>query len=372
MDTHARVVVIGGGITGCAILYHLAKKGWKDVVLLERSELTSGSTWHAAGNLFSLTRPSNAQRLQVYTINLYPEIERESGQAVGYHPTGGMHLAASNDEVTTLAIARARARRNGVEAEWITFEEAKDRAPVLDTKNLKAVLWEPIKGHVDPSSATNAFAAAARKLGAKIHRHTPVTATTPRADGGWDVETPGGTIHAEFVVNAAGLWAPALATLIEGLAAPHVPTPRYAKGNYFSLAGRAPFSHLIYPVPEEAGLGVHLTLDLAGQARFGPDVEWITPDSADAIDYRVDPERAAGFEVAIRRYWPGLRAGALQPAYSGVRPKLQAPGEAAHDFVLQGPAEHGARGLANLYGIETPGRTASLALADEVVSRLTA
>ncbi|MFC3322549.1 GcvT family protein [Mesorhizobium cantuariense] len=226
MDTHARVVVIGGGITGCAILYHLAKKGWKDVVLLERSELTSGSTWHAAGNLFSLTRPSNAQRLQVYTINLYPEIERESGQAVGYHPTGGMHLAASNDEVTTLAIARARARRNGVEAEWITFEEAKDRAPVLDTKNLKAVLWEPIKGHVDPSSATNAFAAAARKLGAKIHRHTPVTATTPRADGGWDVETPDGTIHAEFVVNAAGLWAREVGALA-GIKLPLLPVEHH-------------------------------------------------------------------------------------------------------------------------------------------------
>ncbi|RJT31981.1 FAD-dependent oxidoreductase [Mesorhizobium waimense] len=226
MDTHARVVVIGGGITGCAILYHLAKKGWKDVVLLERSELTSGSTWHAAGNLFSLTRPSNAQRLQVYTINLYPEIERESGQPVGYHPTGGMHLAASDDEVTTLAIARARARRNGVEAEWITFEEAKDRAPVLDTKSLKAVLWEPIKGHVDPSSATNAFAAAARKLGAKIHRHTPVIATTPRADGGWDVETPGGTIHADVVVNAAGLWAREVGVLA-GIKLPLLPVEHH-------------------------------------------------------------------------------------------------------------------------------------------------
>lgn len=226
MDTHARVVVIGGGITGCAILYHLAKKGWKDVLLLERSELTSGSTWHAAGNLFSLTRPSNAQRLQVYTINLYPEIERESGQSVGYHPTGGMHLAASDDEVTTLAIARARARRNGVEAEWISFEEACDRAPILDTRSLKAVLWEPIKGHVDPSSATNAFAAAARKLGAKIHRHTPVTATTPRAGGGWDVETPSGTIHTDFVVNAAGLWAREVSALA-GIKLPLLPVEHH-------------------------------------------------------------------------------------------------------------------------------------------------
>lgn len=226
MDTHARVVVIGGGITGCGILYHLAKKGWSDVVLLERSELTSGSTWHAAGNLFSLTRPSNAQRLQVYTINLYPELERETGQSVGYHPTGGMHLAASQNEVITLAAARARARRNGVEAEWITFEEARERAPVLDTKSLKAVLWEPIKGHVDPSSATNAFAAAARKLGAKIHRHTPVTATVQRSDGGWDVETPNGIIHANFIVNAAGLWAREVAALA-GIKLPLLPVEHH-------------------------------------------------------------------------------------------------------------------------------------------------
>lgn len=226
MNSHARVVVIGGGITGCAILYHLAKKGWSDVMLLERSELTSGSTWHAAGNLFSLTRPSNAQRLQVYTINLYPELERESGQAVGYHPTGGLHLAASDDEVTTLAIARSRARRNGVEAEWITFAEAKEHAPILDTKSLKAVLWEPIKGHVDPSSATNAFAAAARKLGATIHRHTPVTATTPRPDGGWDVATPNGVIHADFIVNAAGLWAREVAALA-GISLPLLPVEHH-------------------------------------------------------------------------------------------------------------------------------------------------
>ena len=175
---------------------------------------------------------------------------------------------------------------------------------------------------------------------------------------------------ARIVVNAAGLWAPGLAARFDGLAARHVPQARYAKGSYFALAGRVPFSHLIYPVPEDAGLGVHLTLDLSGQARFGPDVEWIDPASPDTIDYRVDAQRAPAFEDDIRRYWPGLPKGALQPAYSGVRPKLQSPGEPAHDFVVQGPADHGVRGLINLYGIESPGLTASLALADEVLSRL--
>jgi L-2-hydroxyglutarate oxidase LhgO len=149
-----------------------------------------------------------------------------------------------------------------------------------------------------------------------------------------------------------------------------VPQAHYAKGNYFSLATRSPFKHLIYPVPEAAGLGVHLTLDLAGQARFGPDVEWIAPASPAAIDYRVDASRAAAFETDIRRYWPALPDAALQPAYSGVRPKLHGAGEAAQDFVLQGPASHGVAGLMNLFGIESPGLTASLGLADEVLSRL--
>jgi L-2-hydroxyglutarate oxidase LhgO len=157
---------------------------------------------------------------------------------------------------------------------------------------------------------------------------------------------------------------------MQGLAEQHIPPAHFAKGSYFSLAGRAPFSHLIYPVPEQAGLGVHLTLDLAGQARFGPDVEWLAIDSPEQIDYRVDPSRADAFYAEIRRYWPALPDAALQPAYSGVRPKLQGPGALAGDFVLQGPMDHGIAGLMNLFGIESPGLTASLAIADEVLLRL--
>jgi len=177
-------------------------------------------------------------------------------------------------------------------------------------------------------------------------------------------------LRARIVVNAAGLWAPGLAAATQGLAAQHVPSGHHAKGNYFSLAGRAPFSRLIYPVPEAAGLGVHLTLDLAGQARFGPDVQWLLDGPPDAIDYRVDAARAEGFYEQIRRYWPDLRDGALQSAYSGVRPKLGGPGSAAADFVVQGAATHGVTGLVNLFGIESPGLTACLAIADEVLSSL--
>ena len=167
-----------------------------------------------------------------------------------------------------------------------------------------------------------------------------------------------------MLVNSAGLAAPALARRIEGLPPERLPTAYFAKGNYFSLAARCPFSRLIYPVPEKAGLGVHLTIDMAGQAKFGPDVQWVSG----ADDLTVDPARGAAFYAQIRKYWPGLADGALQPAYAGIRPKLQAPGEEARDFMIQGPADHGVPGLVNLFGIESPGLTSSLAIADHVAA----
>ncbi|MGA0582941.1 MAG: NAD(P)/FAD-dependent oxidoreductase, partial [Castellaniella sp.] len=170
---------------------------------------------------------------------------------------------------------------------------------------------------------------------------------------------------ARRVVNCAGLHAQAVAAALDGLPPDSIPAGRYAKGNYYALSGKAPFSRLIYPVPEPGGLGVHLTLDLGGQARFGPDVEWI-----DAIDYTVDPARADGFYAAIRRYWPDLRDGALRPDYAGIRPKLAVPAGQDADFLIQDARTHGVPGLVNLYGIESPGLTACLAIADEVMARL--
>ena len=207
MQDYARVVVIGGGVTGCSVIYHLAKMGWSDVVLLERKELTAGSSWHAAGNLFALTRPSTAQRLHHYTIKLYETLGEEADQPIGYHKTGGLRLARSDEEVLTLKIERARGLRNGIESEWISLEEAVRRAPVLSTADLKGVLWEPGKGHIDPSSVTHAFAAAARRYGATIYRNTPVLETTALPNGDWQIVTPHGTIKTEALVNASGLWA---------------------------------------------------------------------------------------------------------------------------------------------------------------------
>jgi L-2-hydroxyglutarate oxidase LhgO len=162
-----------------------------------------------------------------------------------------------------------------------------------------------------------------------------------------------------------------VAERVDGWRGDALPTPCCVKGNYFSLSAAVPFTRLIYPMPDAAGLGVHLTLDLAGRARFGPDVEWIEPASLDAIDYRVDARRAVAFEAAVRRFWPGLPAGALAPDYSGVRPKVRRDGVVAEDFLVHGPAEHGVDGWVNLFCIESPGLTASLALAEEVLARLT-
>ena len=169
------------------------------------------------------------------------------------------------------------------------------------------------------------------------------------------------TLACNLLVNAAGLGAPAVARSIDGMPIELIPSAYLAKGNYFSCSARAPFSRLIYPVPEPGGLGVHLTLDMAGQARFGPDVEWV-----ESIDYAVDPARAERFYPAIRRYWPTLPDGALMPSYSGIRPKIVPPAVATQDFLIQGPRDHGVAGLINLFGIESPGLTSSLAIADHV------
>ena len=165
-------------------------------------------------------------------------------------------------------------------------------------------------------------------------------------------------LRCNLLVNTIGLHAPSFARKIKGMPTQLIPGEYYAKGNYFTLSGRSPFSRLIYPVPVPGGLGVHLTLDLGGQARFGPDVEWI-----DHIDYTVDPRRADGFYAAVRRYWPALKDGALQPGYCGIRPKIVPRGAPAQDFVVQGPQVHGIAGLVHLFGIESPGLTAAVALA---------
>lgn len=207
MDKHARVVIIGGGVVGCSILFHLAKFGWKDVILLERSELTSGSSWHAAGQIHTLSSDPNISRLQGYTINLYEELEELSGQSVGLHSTGGFYLASTPERLDYLKQERSKARYMGLDQEFISLEEVVKRNPLINPSKYLGALFDPLDGHIDPSGVTFAYAGAAKKLGAQWHRNTPVVETNQRADGSWDVVTPEGNIHAGIVVNAGGLWA---------------------------------------------------------------------------------------------------------------------------------------------------------------------
>ena len=289
---------------------------------------------------------------------------------VPFQRCGKLLVATHDAQLATLTQIQAQATRNGVaDLRWLDAAPLRDLEPELHGVG---ALLSPSTGIVDSHALMRSLCGDVEAHGGALALRSPVLSVDSR--GPVHVVQVGGEepmeLGARWVVNAAGLWAPGLAAHINGLASQHVPVARYAKGNYFSLSGRVPFSHLIYPVPEAAGLGVHLTLDLAGQARFGPDVEWITPAAPEQIDYRVDASRALAFEAAVRRYWPGLPVGALQPAYSGVRPKLAWHGALAADFLIQGPIEHGIDGLVNLYGIESPGLTASLAIADEVLSRL--
>ena len=252
-----------------------------------------------------------------------------------------------------LAGIKRRAEVNGVEGmRVLTAAEAIALEPNL---HCTSALLSASTGIIDSHAFMLALQGDAENAGALPVFHSPVERGR-RVGGGIEIDVGGAepmSLRCRLLVNSAGLHAPGLARRIEGMPADRVPGAYYAKGNYFTLAGRSPFSRLIYPVPVPGGLGVHLTIDLGGQARFGPDVEWI-----DAIDYTVDPHRADGFYAAVRKYWPALKDGALQPGYAGIRPKIVPKGAPAQDFVVQGPQTHGVLGLVNLFGIESPGLTA--------------
>lgn len=363
-------VVIGAGVIGLAVGRALAASGLETIVLERETGIGSGTSsrnsevihaglYYPSGSLKARLCVAGRQRLYRYC--------EQHGVA---HQRCGKLLVAAGAQTTQIEAIEAQARANGVDdLRRLTAAEALALEPALACA---AALLSPSTGIIDSHGLMLAYQGDLERSGGMLALCSPLLAARlGRAEHLLEV---GGDVPMELgarvVVNAAGLWAPQLAAHCTGLPAKHVPAAHHAKGNYFSLAGRSPFSHLIYPMPEKAGLGVHLTLDLAGQARFGPDVQWLPDGPPDELDYRVDPARGEVFYAAIRSYWPGLPEGALLPAYSGVRPKLHGPGEPANDFVIQGPAEHGVTGLVNLFGIESPGLTASLAIADEVLVHL--
>jgi L-2-hydroxyglutarate oxidase LhgO len=354
-------VVIGAGVVGLALARELAMAG-REVALVEaedrfgtgtssrNSEVVHAGMYYPAGSLKArLCVPGNRA--------LY-EYCRDRG--VGHRRCGKLIVAGPGQE-EDLARLKARAEGNGVHGlRWLDRAGALALEPRL---RCEAALFSPSTGIVDSHGLMQALLRDAEDHGAAVVFRSPVLGGEPAADG-LELELGGSEpmrVRAGHVFNCAGLQAREVACAIRGTAPGAIPPVHLAKGNYYSLSGPAPFSRLVYPVPEAAGLGVHLTLDLAGQARFGPDVEWV-----DRIDYDVDPARADSFYAAIRRYWPELPDGALQPAYSGIRPKLQGPGDPVRDWLIQGEAVHGVRGLWNLLGIESPGLTACLSLARHV------
>jgi L-2-hydroxyglutarate oxidase LhgO len=274
---------------------------------------------------------------------------------------GKLIVATTSKETEKLQSIRAHAEANGVlDMQLLAGEAARALEPAL---NCDAALLSPSTGIIDSHAYMLALQGDAEAAGAAFAFHTPLLRAKASA-GQIEIEAGGDapmTLQCDLLVNAAGLGAPTVARNIEGMPIELIPCAYLAKGNYFSCSARAPFSRLIYPVPEPGGLGVHLTLDMAGHARFGPDVEWV-----EAIDYAVDPARAERFYPAIRKYWPTLPDGALMPSYSGIRPKIVPPAVATQDFLIQGPRAHGVSGLINLFGIESPGLTSSLAIADHV------
>ncbi|MFD2206329.1 NAD(P)/FAD-dependent oxidoreductase [Kiloniella antarctica] len=357
-------IVIGAGVVGMACARALAMSG-REVIVIEKeampgTEISARNSGVIHAGIYYPTASLKAELCLRGKELLYPYCV---DHAVPHKKCGKLIVATSKEEEPALERIRLLAHANGVEdLSYLTSEEAQEREP--DLKITKA-LFSPSTGIVDVHNLILAFQGDLENHGGMIALNTPVL-NGEITDRGIILTTGGEspmTLCANTVINAAGLGAIGLTQKLKGFPDTLIPRLYYAKGNYFSLNGKSPFQHLIYPVPEAAGLGVHVTLDLDGQVRFGPDVEW-----TQELAYEVDPTRATPFYEAIRRYWPALEDGALTSDYSGIRPKLQAPGETAVDFVIQDHHTHGVTGLINLFGIESPGLTSSMAIAERVLS----
>ena len=358
-------VVVGAGVVGLAVARALALSG-REVLLLEiadgigtgtssrNSEVIHAGIYYPHGSLKATLCVAGKQALYRYC----------ESRGIAHRRCGKLIVATDDAQLPQLGKIAMQAAGNGVtDLQPLTRAQAKTLEPALECRG---ALLSPSTGIINSHALMLALQGDFEHAGGLVALNSPLASVRVLDDGLLLRMQDGTELIAQELVNSAGLHAPLLAARIEGLDPRHVPTAYYCKGNYFTLAGRSPFSRLIYPVPEAAGLGVHLTLDLGGQAKFGPDVQWVDrPD-----DFVVDPRRADAFYAEVRRYWPALPDAALQPDYAGMRPKLQRPGEPARDFLLQGAADHGVRGLVNLFGIESPGLTSAFAIAEYVTALL--
>lgn len=364
MDT-VDAVVIGAGVVGLAIARALALRG-REVLMLEAAEHFGTETSSRNSEVIHAgiyyPRGSLKARLCVEGRNLLYDFC--DAYDVPYRRCGKLIVATSEAQLGELHEIQQAALANGVSLEFFTRAQALALEPQL---SCEGALYSPLTGIIDSHAYMLALLGQAESRGAVLVTRSQVTGLQLGPDGillGINGAEP--TLRTNTLINSAGLQAPQVARLMtpSGFPAASIPTPYLAKGNYFTLSGRSPFERLVYPIPEGGGLGVHLTLDLAGQAKFGPDVQWV-----ERCEYTVDPLRAERFYAAIRAYWPELADGALQPGYAGLRPKITGPNEPAADFRVDGPEIHGVTGVVNLFGIESPGLTASLALAERVADR---
>lgn len=361
-------VVIGAGVVGLACARALARRGIETLILERHARIGSETSARNSEVIHAgLYYPTGSLKARLCVAGRRQLDEYCRRQHIATHRCGKLVVAPSGDHSQLLAL-RAQGEANGVDdLRLLDGDAVHALEPELAAA---AALHSPSTGLIDSHALMLALLGDAERAGATLVLRCRLAGGTIGV-GTIELCADGLRWQSSLVINAAGLSAPAVAASLAGFPTASLPRPYFAKGNYFALRGRPPFSRLIYPLPTDGGLGIHLTLDLAGQARFGPDVEWLDepPGDGDGV-YRVDPARGAAFVTEIRRYWPGLPDDALTPAFAGIRPKLVGPGEPAGDFLIQGPARHGIAGLVNLFGIESPGLTASLAIADQVLKEL--
>jgi L-2-hydroxyglutarate oxidase LhgO len=363
MAEEADVAVIGAGVVGLAVARALALAG-REVFVLEserfvgfhtssrNSEIIHAGLYYPTGSLKARSCVAGRRALYAYC----------EARGVPHKRLGKVLVATSLEEVPTLERIHQVAVANGVEdLTWLSAGEVRELEPEVSAVR---GLLSPSTGIVDSHAFMSALRMDVEAAQGHLVLGTPVLEGRVQDDG---IELLLGgeepaRVRFRLVVNSAGPWAQTVARSLQGLPKASIPPQRFAKGHYFVLSGKSPFRRMVYPVPVPGGLGTHVTLDLSGQAKFGPDVAWV-----DGMDYSFDETRADAFYASIRRYYPGLKDGSLQPGYTGIRPKLSAEGEPAADFVVQGPSVHGVPGLVNLYGIESPGLTSALALAEHVL-----
>ncbi len=353
-------VIIGAGVVGVACARELAMAGHEVLLLEAEDRAGEGISSRNSGVIHAgMYYPTGSLKAQLCVRGLHLMYAFCAARGVAHRRLGKLIVATHERDLDKLRGIESQAAINGVPVTWIDGAEAMRREPAL---RCVAALDSPTSGIVDVPELITALLGEAEQYGARLLERMDVT-HIEHADNDLAVRTSNGdAISARIVVNAAGLGANALARTVAAAGAP-VPELRYGQGHYYYLNGRSPFSQLIYPLPGAASLGVHLGMDLSGRCRFGPDMRWI-----DAPDYGFDDSRRGEFVESIRQWWPEIDGDALQPDFVGVRPKLHGPGEHAADFVIQGPEEHGIAGLVHLLGIESPGLTSSMAIAERVVA----